>query len=95
VEVRHRRDEGGWGLLLVLVALAIVAFLARDVLTAYLGGATRAAGADAARPSEAPGHAAEAPAPAMQRPVERARAVEDTVARGAAERAKALEERSR
>jgi len=79
----------------VLVALAIVAFLARDAITAYLGGATRAAATDAARPAEAQGRAAAPSKPAPQTPVERARSVEDTVARGAAERAKALEERGR
>ena len=91
--MRKRRGQGGWGLLVVLVALAIVAFLARDALTAYLGGATRAA--DASRPAPAQDAAAAPPDPALRRPVERARSVEDTVARGAAERAKALEERSR
>ena len=91
--MRSRRDQQGWGWLVVLVALAIVAFLARDALTAYLGGATRAAGAS--HPAAAQDAAAVPPEPAMQRPVERARSVEDTVARGAAARAKALEERGR
>jgi len=90
-----RRTQGGWGLLIVLVALAVVAFLARDVLTAYLGGATQPAGTDVSRPAAPRGSGAAPPEPAMQRPVERARSVEETVARGAADRAKALEERGR
>ena len=90
--MRTSRGEGGWGLLIVLLALAIVAFLARDALTAYLGGATRAAGAAAAPAQD---RAAAPPDPVMQRPVERARGVEDAVARGAEARAKALEERGR
>ena len=93
--MRTPRGEGGWGLLIVLLALAIVAFLARDALTAYLGGATRASGAGASPAAPAHDRAAAPPDPVMQRPVERARGVEETVTRGAAERARALEERGR
>jgi hypothetical protein len=91
--MRARRGEGGRGLLVVLVALAIVAFLARDALTAYLGGATRAAGGNGSQTAPERDSAAAPRDPGMQRPVERARGVEDAVARGAAERARALEER--
>jgi hypothetical protein len=91
----RQRDEGGWGLLIVLVALAIVAFLARDALTAYLGGVSRSAPPAASRDAQDPQRAATPSEPSAARPVERARSVEDTVARGAAERAKALEERGR
>jgi len=92
-----RRSQGGWGLLVVLVALAVVAFLARDALTAWLGGATRAAGTgNAAAPAPAAqGDAEAAAAAALPRPADRARGVEDTVARAAEARAKALEERGR
>jgi hypothetical protein len=93
--MRKPHREGGWGLLIVLLALALVAFLARDALTAYLGGVVRPV-------TPAPSHSAQDPPreaapsePSMQRPVERARGVEDTVARGAEARAKALEERGR
>jgi hypothetical protein len=90
-----RRVDGGWALLVVLVALAIVAFLARDALTAYLGGATRAAGADAPRATAARDRGAAPTDAAVQRPIERARAVEETVARGAADRARALDDQGR
>jgi hypothetical protein len=93
--MRPPRDQGGWGLLIVLVALAIVAYLARDALTAYLGGVSRSASPAPSRDAQDPQRAATPSEPSMQRPVERARGVEDTVARGAAERAKALEERGR
>ena len=93
--MRKRHSEGGWGLLIVLLALAIVAFLARDALTAYLGGASRTATPAPSRTAQDPHREATPSAPSMQRPVERARGVEDTVARGAEARAKALEERGR
>ena len=93
--MRTLRSEGGWGLLVVLLALAIVAFLARDALTAYLGGALRTAAPAPSREAKDPQREATPSEPSMQRPVERARSVEDTVARGAEARAKALEERGR
>ena len=93
--MRVRRSEGGWGLLVVLVALAIVAFLARDALSGYLGGATRAVGGRAAPATAATQGDARPGVPVVQAPVERARAVEHTVARGAEARAKALEDRGR
>ena len=93
--MRKPRREGGWGLLIVLVALAIVAFLARDALTAYLGGALRTAMPAPSRTAQDPHREATPSEPTIQRPMERARGVEDTVARGAEARAKALEERGR
>ena len=93
--MRERRSEGGWGLLIVLLALALVAFLARDALTAYLGGASRAAAPAPSRSVQDPHREATPSEPSPPRPVERARGVEDTVARGAEARAKALEERGR
>lgn len=93
--MRKSRREGGWGLLIVLLALAIVAFLARDALTAYLGGVSRTAVPAPSPAVQDPQREATPSAPSMQRPVERARGVEDTVARGAEARAKALEERGR
>jgi len=93
--MRTPRSAGGWGLLIVLRALAIVAFLARDALTAYLGGVSRTATPAPSRTAQEPYREATPSEPSMQRPVERARSVEDTVARGAAERATALEERGR
>ena len=92
--MRQPRSERGWGLLIVLLALAVVAFLARDALTTYLGGVSRTA-APPPRTAQDPHREATPSEPAPPRPVERARGVEDTVARGAEERAKALEERGR
>jgi hypothetical protein len=89
------RSEGGWGLLIVLLALAIVAFLARDALTAYLGGVARPAVPAPSRSAQDPPREAVPSEPSTQRPAARARGVEDTVARGAEARAKALEERGR
>lgn len=77
----ERRSQRGRGLLVVLIALAIVAFLSRDALLGYFGTATRAAAAgDArlpagARPSVDPTQATPMPAA----PIERARGVEDTI----------------
>ena len=85
--MRTPRSEGGWGLLIVLLALAIVAFLARDALTAYLGGASRTAPPAPSRAAQDPQREATPHAPSIERPVERARGVEA--------RAKALEERGR
>jgi hypothetical protein len=93
--MRTLRSEGGWGLLIVLLALAIVAFLARDAPTAYLGGVVRPATPAPSRGAQDPPREAAPSEPSMQRPVERARGVEDTVARGTEARAKALEERGR
>ena len=90
--MRKPRSEGGWGLLIVLLALAIVAFLVRDALTPYLGGVSRPA---PSRGAQEPPRDAAPSGPSMPRSVERARGVEDTVARGAEARAKALEERGR
>ena len=93
--MRTPRSEGGWGLPIVLLVLAIVAFLARDALTAYLGGVVRPATPAPSRGALDPPPEAVPSEPSLQRPVERARGVEDTVARGAEARAKALEERGR
>jgi len=93
--MRTPRSEGGWGLPIVLLVLAIVAFLARDALTAYLGGALRPATPTPSRGAQDPPPEIAPSEPSMQRPVERIRGVEDTVARGAEARAKALEERGR
>ncbi len=76
-----RRQQGGWAFLIVLVALAIVAYLARDSLIQAFGTVTRATAAgDARLPA-----GAQPPSDATQStsthaaPVERARAVEDIV----------------
>ena len=76
--------QRGRAFLVVLIALAIAAFLSRDVLLGYFGAATRATAAGqerlppAARSPVDPTQATALPAT----PVERARAVEDTVRQG-------------
>lgn len=79
--MQARRQQGGWALLVVLVALAIVGYLARDSILQYVGTLNRSipkgdsrlpAGA---QPAVDATQATQAPAA----PVERARAVEDVV----------------
>ena len=79
--MRMRRQQGGWTLLVVLIAVALVAFLARDSLLAYLGTASRAGSSLDSRvpPSAIPASDPLQSTPAPGAPVERARAVEDTL----------------
>lgn len=79
--MQARGQQGGWAFLIVLVALAIVAYLARDSLMQVFGTLPRATAAGDARlppgARQAPDATQATPAPAA--PVERARAVEDVV----------------
>lgn len=79
--MRARRQQGGWTFLIVLVALAIVGYLARDSILRYVGTFNRnAAAGDARLPAGAqPVSDATQATPASSVPVERARAVEDVV----------------
>ena len=75
-----KSPQRGYAFLIVLIALAIVAFLSRDALMQYLGSFTRSAPIESrlppgARPAADPTQAT----PAPTTPVERARAVEDVV----------------
>ena len=76
-----RRQQGGWAFLIVLVALAIVAYLARDSLGQLFAMITRASTPGEARlpagaqPASDSTQAIQVPVA----PVERARAVEGTV----------------
>ncbi|MDH5286177.1 MAG: hypothetical protein OEX23_06020 [Betaproteobacteria bacterium] len=85
---RHR----GWALLIVLVALAIVAYLARDALTQYFSSVTAAS-----RPQDRlPPAAVDAAAtPAQRAPVERARGAEAMVLERAQEGARHVDEQAR
>jgi hypothetical protein len=78
------RMQRGRAFLVVLIALAIAAFLSRDALMSYFGTATRATAArDARLPPAA--HSAADPTqatPTPSTPIERARSVEDTVRQG-------------
>jgi len=75
------RQQGGWALLVVLVALAVVAYLARDSLVQAFSKFTHATAAGDSRLSAGmrPGRDATQATPAPAGPVERARAVEDVV----------------
>lgn len=77
--MRSRRQQGGWAFLIVLVALAIVAYLARDSLMQMFGTVTRAAGSGDARVGAQPAPDATQATPAPAAPIERARAVEGIV----------------
>ena len=79
--MRSRRQQGGWTFLIVLVALAIVAYLARDLLRQMFGTVTRAAASSEPRPGAQPVPDATQATPAPSTPIERARAVEDVVQR--------------
>ena len=89
MRMRQRQRQRGWALLIVLVALAIVGYLARDALLRYAGARSQATG-DAASPSPAPSDAAQTlstPASA----VERARAVEAIVLERAEQAARRID----
>ena len=83
--------QRGWAFVIVLIALAIAAFLARDSLSGFFGtvtGATR--GSSIERAPALPGAAPGAATPGS--PVERARAVEFTVQQQADELRRRLDE---
>ena len=84
--------QRGWALLIVLIALAIVAFLARDALTQYFSSVTAVS-----RPQDRlpPPAADAAPTPASRAPVERARGAEATVLERAQEGARRVDEQAR
>jgi len=86
--------QGGWlGLVVVLVALVIVAWLAQSALRNYglLGGEAPAAKAGAAAATSPDQPAAATPRNAM----ERARGVEQTVQQGAEEQARRIDEQTK
>jgi len=100
--VRPRFTQRGWvGLVVLLLALVIVAFLAQTALRQYgmLGGPTRAA-----KPGErprGPGEATQAPldssvaAPAPTTAIESARGVEQTLQQGAQDLDKRMDEQTK
>jgi hypothetical protein len=96
--------QGGWvGLIMMLLALAIVAWLARDALRAY---GLLPSPATVTTKAGSPGERARAPAAvdatdptsatvAPQSAIERARGVEDTIRQQAEQQAKQVEGMSR
>ncbi len=79
--MHHLHHQRGWAFLIVLIALAIVAFLSRDAIMQYLGSFNRT---PESLESRLPPGARVVPdstqaTPAPTAPIERARAVEDTL----------------
>jgi len=86
----HRIDrQGGWvGMIVLLLALAIVAYLSRDALRAYMGSATSQVTTRSGTPGEragapgavdASGITIESSAPAPTAPMDKARGVESMI----------------
>jgi len=94
-----RSAQRGWlGLIALLIALVIVAVLAQTVLRSYglLGGGERAAASGRAEPA-AGSAAGDAPrgAPAVTAPMERARALEGDLKRGAEDLDRRIDEQTK
>jgi len=66
-------------MLIVLIALAIVGWLARDSIAQWFGSMTRGAGTAQSRVQAAPPVDATQATPSAAAPVDRARSVEETV----------------
>ena len=75
------RNERGYAMLIILIALAIVGWLGRDAIMQMFGGLTRGAGKGAPQIEAAQPPAGDPTSanPAAATPVERARGVEDVV----------------
>ncbi|MEO8675897.1 MAG: hypothetical protein ABI569_09975 [Casimicrobiaceae bacterium] len=99
----HRRigKQGGWvGLIVILLALAIVAWLSKDALKQYglLSGPGKAVEPTGMQRSPTPAAVADSPGgatPSFQAPMERARGVEDTVRRAAESQSRQVDETTR
>lgn len=95
--------QRGWaGLIVILLALAIVAWLSKDALRHYgmLSGPGKPAAPSGLQRSPTPAGVSDvsgntAATPAFQVPIERARSVEDTVLRGASTQSKQVEDSTR
>jgi len=90
-----RRAQRGWiGFVVLLLALAIVAMLAKNALTAYGLAGSGNAGRTVTRGASAEALDAPAPPP-MSAPLDQARAIEGMVRQGADERARAVDAAAR
>jgi hypothetical protein len=84
--------QRGRAFLIILVALAIAAFLSRDALLAYFGKASSPAGAARSRlPPAVHDSDVTGPTSVPGAPIERARAVEDVVQKRADDAAKRID----
>ena len=89
--------QHGWALVVVLVALALVAWLARDSLLRYVNGLASASPSTASRlppAAQVPLEATTA-TPTLATPVERARAVEGVVGQQAESLGRRIEREAR
>jgi hypothetical protein len=95
--------QGGWiGLVVILLALVIVAYLAKDALKSYLPTAATAGSARQGERTRLPPAAVDASGmggssttPSFQAPIERARGVEATVQQQADETRRRLDAQTR
>ena len=93
--------QGGWvGLIVILLALAIVAWLSKDALKQYglLSGPGKAAEPTGMQRSPTPAAVSDSPVgatPSFQAPMERARGVEDTVRRAAESQSRQVDDSTR
>jgi len=98
---RRIERQGGWvGLIVILLALAIVAWLSKDALKQYglLSGPPAAAEPTGLQRSPTPAAVSDysgGASPSFQAPVERARGVEETVRRGADVQSRQIDETTR
>jgi hypothetical protein len=89
---RHRRQQG-WAVVVILVALAIAAFLGRDALLAYFGrgsAATRALESRLPVDTADPGDSTRSVS-TPRAPLDRARALEETVHKHAEEASRRID----
>ena len=93
--------QGGWvGLIVILLAPAIVAWLSKDALKQYglLSGPGKPVEPTGMQRSPTPAAVADVPSgatPSFQAPIERARGVEDTVRRAAESQSRQVDETTR
>ena len=80
-----RRQRGWAGIVMLLVVVLIVAFLAKDALLKYLGPAASAPRASA--PAKSGTAAGDPAAPSATAPMDRARALQDTMQKESEKRA--------
>jgi hypothetical protein len=98
---RRIGKQGGWvGLIVILLALAIVAWLSKDALKQYglLSGPPKAAESTGLQRSPTPAAVSDysgGASPSFQATVERARGVEDTVRRGAEVQSRQVDDATR
>ena len=98
---QRKGKQGGWvGLIVILLALAIVAWLSKDALKQYglLSGPGKAVEPTGLQRSPTPAAVSDfsgGASPSFQAPVERARGIESTVLRGAEAQSRQVDDATR